>query len=165
MRNLTTAILTSVFVLGMNVSSIQLQSQEHPKATVQAPSQGPHALAGCYKVVLLSWSPSDSHINSIPMRFELLSVPRVPGATRFDIRSLGEKAGHNPLESLWSWRPKGKNKLEIVWSSGFGGFRGTLKRSGSGELVGKMKEYCDSRCEYKRSTGSLHLEKIDCGPN
>jgi hypothetical protein len=62
----------------------------------------------------------------------------------------------NPLENLWDWGPKGKDKLEIDWSTGLGGYRGTLERSGSGELVGKMKEYCDYCCACKRRTGS-HL--------
>jgi len=164
MRNLTASILTLIFVLGMNVFSIQLHSQEYPKATVQPPSQGPQVLAGCYKVALLSWSPPDSTINSIPTRFELLSLPRIPGATTFGIRSLGVEAGRDPSENLWSWRPRGKGKLEIVWSHGLGGFRGVLKRSGS-ELVGRMKEYCDSRCDYKIRTGNLHLAKVNCGPD
>jgi hypothetical protein len=162
MRSLTASMLTLIFVFGMNIFSVH--SQEHPKATVQPPSQGPHVLAGCYKVVLLSWSPPDSTINPIPTQFELLSVPRVPGDTTFGIRSLGLEAGHDPSENLWSWRPKGKDKLEIVWGSAWGGFRGTLKKSGS-ELIGKLREYCDSRCDYKRRTGSLHLVKINCGPD
>ena len=162
MRNLTT-ILTSVFVLvGMNVSSVRLHPQERPTANGQAPNPGPHVFAGCYRVALLSWSPSNPNIHFIPTRFELLSAPRVPGATGFGIRSLDAEAGS---DSLWSWRPKGKDELKIAWNRGLGGFRGTLKRSGSGQLVGKIKEYCDSHCGYKRATGSLRLEKIACGPN
>lgn len=58
-----------------------------------------------------------------------------------------------------------KDKLEINWGTGMGGFRGTLKRSSSGELVDKIKEYCDSHCSYKRRAGSLHVQKISCGPD
>jgi hypothetical protein len=165
MRNLTTTILTLVFVLGIDVSSIQVHSQEYPKQVVQASSQGPDALTGCYQVTLLSWNPPDDSIKLIPTRFQLLNVPRVPGATRLGIRSLEAGSERNPIVKLWSWRPKGKDELEIEWSSGLGGYRGRLKTSGSGELVVKMKEYCDYPCADKRRTGSLHLHKIGCEPN
>jgi hypothetical protein len=120
--------------------------------------------AGCYQVTSLSWSPPDERIRSIPQQFELL-MARTPGGTNFGIRSLnaGADPNANPWEGSWSWQPKGKDKLGIVWGGGFGDFRGTLKRSDEGELVGKLNEYCDYRCEWKRRTGSLHLKKIACG--
>ena len=164
MRNLTLTV-TLVFLLGISVFSIQVHSQENHKQGVQGPGQGPDELAGCYQVILLSWNPPDDSVKLIPTRFQLLNVPRVPGATRLGIRSLGAGSERNPIEKLWSWRPKGKDELEIEWSSGLGGYRGKLKTSGSGELVAKMKEYCDYRCADKRRTGSLHLHKIGCEPN
>lgn len=164
MRNLTLT-LSLVFVLGISLFSIQVHSQENPKQGVQGPGQGPDELAGCYQVTLLSWNPPDDSIKLIPTRFQLLNVPRVPGATRLGIRSLEARSKRNPIENLWSWRPKGKGELEIEWSNGLGGYRGKLKRSGSGELVAKMKEYCDYRCADKGRTGSLHLHKIGCEPN
>jgi hypothetical protein len=165
MRNLMTTILTSLLVLGVNVSSVQTRPQELSKQAVQAPSEGLDMLAGCYRVAFLSWSPSDADIKLIPPQFELLNVPRVPGSAYFNIRSLGVKSERDPWEAFWSWRPKSTDKLEINWGTGLGGFRGTLKRSGNGELVGKIKEYCDSHCEYVRRIGSLHVQKIGCGPN
>jgi hypothetical protein len=56
MRNLTTTILTLVLVLGINVSSVQGHSQEHPTQAVQAPSQGRVEVMGWYQVALHSWS-------------------------------------------------------------------------------------------------------------
>lgn len=164
MRNLTLA-LSLVFVLGISLFSIQVHSQENPNQGVQGPGQGPDELAGCYQVTLLSWNPPDDSIKLIPTRFQLLNVPRVPGAKSLGIRSLEAGSKRNPIENLWSWRPKGKGELEIEWSNGLGGYRGTLKRSGSGELVAKMEEYCDYRCADKGRTGSLHLHKISCEPN
>jgi hypothetical protein len=164
MRNLTTTILTLVFVLGIDVSSIQVHSHEYPMQVVQASSQGPDEFTGCYQVTLLSWNPPDESIKVIPTRFQLLNVPRVPGATRLGIRRLEAGSERNPIENFWSWRPKGKDELEIEWSNGLGGYRGELKRSGSGDMVVKMKEYCDYRCAYKTRTGSLHLHKIGCEP-
>jgi hypothetical protein len=43
-----------------------------------------------------------------------------------------------------------------------GGFRGTLKQSQPGEFVGKVKEWCDSRCEWKRQVATIRIQKIDC---
>jgi hypothetical protein len=99
----------------------------------------------------------------IPTEFKLSNVLNASGATYFKLRSLGDEAVLNPWEVLWSWRPEGKDKLEINLGTGLGGFRGTLKRSGGG-LIGKIKEYCDSRCGYKRRIGSLRLQKINCRP-
>jgi hypothetical protein len=163
MRNPTATILTLIIVLGMNVSGVQLHPQEHSKETVQARSQSPDLFASCYQVAGVSRGLIGEDVGLFPTRFKLLNVPRAPGATYFNIRILDVKGERNLWEASWSWRPKGKDKLEINWGTGLGGFRGTLKRSASGELVGKMKEYCDSRCEYKRRTGTLHLRKISCG--
>ena len=165
MRSLTTTILTSILVLGMNVSGVRLHAQEHSKETVQVPSEGPDFIAGCYQVTGVSRGLIAEDYSLFPTRFELLIVPRAPGATYFNMRSLDAKGDRNSWEASWSWRPEGKNKLEINWGAGLGGFRGTLKRSGSGELAGKMKEYCDSHCSYKRRVGILHVKKISCGPD
>jgi hypothetical protein len=164
MRNLTNGILTLFFFLGINASCVQVHSQEHPIQAVQGPSQGWGELVGCYQVALLSWTPPDASIDLIPPRFELLNVPRVPGANYFNIRSL-RGAERDPWQNAWAWRPKSNDKLEINWGAGLGGFRGTLKRSAGGELVGKIKEYCDARCGWKRRTGDLHLQKINCEPD
>jgi len=168
MRNLTKTILTLVFVLGISVYSIQAHSQVNPNRGVQGPGQSPGEAADCYQVTLLTWNPpdeTDETIKVIPTRFQLLNVPRVPGATGLGIRRLEAGSERNSMETFWSWRPKGKDELEIEWSSGPGGYRGNFKRSGSGEVVVKMKEYCDNRCKYKKRTGSLHLHKIGCKTN
>jgi hypothetical protein len=64
-------------------------------------------------------------------------------------------------ERLWAWEPRGR-RVWISWSMGLGGFRGTLKPSRTGELVGKLKEWCDFRCEWKKRTGAIQIRKIDC---
>lgn len=165
MRTSVTPKLALVIVLGINGTSFPAISQERPKEALQVQSQGQDELAGCYHVARVSWSPQPEDLQMIPTGFELLKVANAPGATYFKLRGLGAKAEPNPWELLWSWKPDGKDRLEINLGTGLGGFRGTLKRSGSGELVGKVKEYCDSRCGYKRRIGSLHLQKISCGPD
>lgn len=168
MRNLSKTMLTLVFVLGFNVFGIHAHSQEKSNQGIQVPGRDPDEFTGCYQVTLLTWNPpdeTDETIKVIPTRFQLLNIPKAPGAARLGIRRLETGPERNPVENYWSWRPKGKDELEIEWSSGSGGYRGKLKRSGSGEMVVKLTEYCDYRCAYKNRTGSLHLHKIVCEPN
>jgi len=159
MRNPTAAISVLIIVFGMNFFGVRLHPQEHSTDTVHSPDN----FAGCYQVAGLSRGLIVEDIGLFPTRFELLNVPRAPGTTYFNIRSLDTKGKSDPSEASWTWSAEGKDKLEINWGTGFGGFRGTLKKSGSGELVGKLREYCDSRCGYKRRNGSIHLRKISCG--
>jgi len=70
-------------------------------------------------------------------------------------------ASNSPMENLWIWQAKG-DRLWLSWGTGFGGFRGTLNQSGSGEFVGKVKEWCDSHCEWKRRVGTIRIRKTDC---
>jgi hypothetical protein len=107
---------------------------------------------GCYEVTSLSWNPPDESIKLIPPRFELTPDNHV--------RPLPWKTG----ETAWgSWTASG-NKLKI--SFGFlGGFRGTLKPSSAGRLNGKLKEWCDSRCEWHKRVGIIRIRKIDCREN
>jgi hypothetical protein len=96
---------------------------------------------------------------------EFLAPLAITASKAFFNKLLDARGDRNSWEASWSWRPEGKVKLEINWGTGMGGFRGALKRSGSGELVGKMEEYCDSHCSYKTRVGSLHVQKISCGPD
>lgn len=164
-RNRITIVLTSIFIVGMNASGTERLPQDHSTETVRAPSQGSESLSGCYQLTSLSWSPQVEDLSMIPTGFELSSDPTARGATYFKLRSLDVKTERDRWESLWNWRPRGSDKLEINLGAGLGGFRGTLAKSGRDELVGKVKEYCDSRCGYKRRIGKLRLRKISCGPS
>jgi hypothetical protein len=115
--------------------------------------------AGCYEVVSLVWNPPDDTIKLIPKRFHLLSEPEEPSRSIFGVRSV--PASGDTLEKLWSWKPLG-SRLWISCGTGFGGFCGTLKLSSTGESVGKLKEWCDSRCGWKKRVGTIRIRKIDC---
>ena len=116
--------------------------------------------AGCYRVVSQIWHPMNEDASPIPGRFQLSAEPAVESRWDFfSMRSL--PASGNPNEKLWVWRPKG-DRLWLSWGTGLGGFRGTLKRSGRGELVGKVKEWCDYRCGWKIRAATIRIAKIDC---
>jgi hypothetical protein len=97
----------------------------------------------------------------IPQRFQL----RDDGADKgrysgfFAMRSF--LANSNAWDKLWAWQPSG-SRLWISWGNGLGGFRGTLKQSRSGEFVGKVREWCDSHCEWKRRVATIRIQQIDC---
>jgi hypothetical protein len=131
-------------------------------ASVQAGDHSVPQFAGCYEIVSLTWSPPDNTIKLIPKQFELLSTARGPGV--FDMHSLPRKPEPS-FENLWAWTPKGHDKVWISFSTGFGGFDGTLKKSGDGQLAGKLKEWCDYRCGWHKRTGTLHVRSATCAPN
>jgi hypothetical protein len=96
----------------------------------------------------------------IPQRFQLHSEAAAePSGRIYVMRSL--PANSNAWEKLWVWQPRG-SRLWISWGAGLGGFRGTLKQSQPGQFVGKVKEWCDSRCEWKRQVATIRIQKIDC---
>ena len=118
-------------------------------------------LAGCYQVTSLTWTPDGSDIHLIPKEFELSNDPRGDGMFRMKGLPLVK---NNPIERGWWWKPKGASKVRVDWSSGLGGIHGTLKRSRNGDLHGKIKEWCDSRCGWKRRTGQIRVQPIACTP-
>ena len=120
--------------------------------------------AGCYEVTFLSWNPPDQTIKFIPKNFELSSeVWATGGYVLFRIRTLGPEAGRLPVrEALSAWEPRGTNKVWVSWSSGRGGFRGTLRKQSDGDLTGKIKEWCDCFCGWKKRMGDLRVHRITC---
>jgi|SRR5579872_502915 len=132
--------------------------------SAQTSSPTPDLFAGCYQVVSLTWHPPDTTVTLIPNQFELQNVPW-ESKGEFTMHSLRTEAEDHHFENLWTWRPISKNKLEVTWSTGFGGFHGTLKRAANGDLVGTIKEYCDYRCGWNARTGKLRVHPIDCKTN
>lgn len=116
--------------------------------------------AGCYRIISQKWRPVNQDAIPIPGQFQLGSEPAAsPARGIFAMRSV--PASGNIMEKLWVWEPRG-NRMWISWGTSFGGFRGTLKRTGNGEFVGKVKEWCDSHCEWKRRTAEIRIQRIDC---
>lgn len=120
----------------------------------------PVPFAGCYRVVSQTWQPSNEDMKLIPDLFQLRSESAFePNRGMFELRSI--PASGNRRENLWAWQPKG-NGFWIAFATGFGGFRGTFKRSRTGQFVGKLKEWCDSRCGWKKRVGKIRLQQVSC---
>jgi hypothetical protein len=123
-------------------------------------------LVGCYEVTSLRWTPvADSKIKLIPNKFQLTDKFTGLGTKRFfDMHSL--ESDPIPQERLWSWSLaeetiRGK-RVRLDFSTGFGGIKGIVRRARDGSLRGNIKEYCDSRCGWKRETGHLRARRIPC---
>jgi hypothetical protein len=125
-----------------------------------AQSQSPDNFAGCYQVTSLVWSPRNAEIGLIPQQLELMNTPVLRSGNYFRMRSVGTES--HDIERLWAWWPKGKSKAELSWSGGLGGIKGTLKQSKNGGLTGTIKEWCDSRCGWKKASGHIHLQRTPC---
>ena len=131
-----------------------LATQGQSQASAQVP------FAGCYRIVSQRWHPMNEDAVPIPDRFQLRSEAAAePSSGIFAMRSV--PANGNAMEKLWVWQPRG-SRLWISWGTGFGGFRGTLKQSQPGEFVGKVEEWCDSHCEWKRRAATIRIQKTDC---
>jgi hypothetical protein len=131
-------------------------------AVGQTPNQRPNLFAGCYNVSSLSESPPGEGSELIPRQFALLDEPKGKSAF-FGMRSLG--TGRNDFETLWTWRQKSADEIEINFSNGLGGFRGTLKKTSGGDFTGKLRQWCDYRCGPKRRVVAVHLHRIACAAN
>lgn len=118
--------------------------------------------SGCYEVQTLTWNPPDRRIRLIPSRFEL-SVDRTqPGHKLFKIHDLPANPDNSIdaiVEKSRFWIPE-RNGVLLSFGE-MGGFRGTLKQS-NGALVGKLKEWCDARCAWKKRAGTIRVRKIEC---
>ena len=123
-------------------------------------------LVGCYEVTSLKWTPvADSRIQLIPKKFQLTDKSAGPGTKSFfDMHSL--ESDPIPQERLWSWSLAEEtirgNRLRLDFSTGLGGIKGIVRRARDGSLRGNIKEYCDSRCGWKRETGHLVARRIPC---
>jgi hypothetical protein len=116
--------------------------------------------AGCYQITSQKWHPRNEDATPIPGRFRLRSeLADKRSKDIFQMRST--PVTDNPAENAWTWQPRG-NSLWLSWGTGLGGFRGTLTQYQTGEFVGKVKEWCDSRCEWKRRVGTIRIQRTDC---
>jgi len=132
-------------------SSIALHGQTHTSGV---------PFAGCYEIVSQKWHPGNEDASPIPKRFELRSEQADKRSSdRFQMRTI--PPGRDDWDSLWVWRPT-SDGVWVSWGSGLGGFRGTLKDYGDGELVGQIKEWCDSRCEWKKQVAKIRIRKTQC---
>lgn len=126
------------------------------------PGDDVQRFVGCYGITRLSWNPPDYSTQLIPEKFQLWNIPLPDSGGLFAMHSLYTGEESKTLENFWTWKPEGKNRLKVTWSTGFGGFRGSLRRQSDGDLVGKIKEWCDYRCDWKTRTGLLRIHPITC---
>ena len=117
-------------------------------------------VSGCYQIVSQSWHPTNEDAVPIPSRFELRreSAPQ-PYAGFYEMRS--DPPTGDSTEKRWIWQSKGQ-QLWLEWGTELGGFRGVLKPSASGEFAGKVTEYCNSQCEWKKRVAKITIKQIDC---
>jgi hypothetical protein len=116
--------------------------------------------AGCYEIVFQKWHPGNEDASPIPSRFELSNEHADKrSADLFQLRAI--PPGRNDWAKLWLWRPK-SDGVWVSWGRGLGGFRGTLKQRRNGEFVGRIKEWCDSRCEPKKQVAEIRVRKTLC---
>lgn len=134
----------------------------------QLSSGGSAGFAGCYEVVSLTWKPPDDSIRSVPQRFRLIGDKDLANGDRaFEVTHFENhvRSERNRLEGRWGWwKPRNEKQIHIDFSGGLAGFRGTLKFSKDGDLAGKIREWCDSRCEWKKRTGILRVRRVACPP-
>ena len=144
--------ISITFLFAVLCCSIALHAQ------TQSPPNVP--FAGCYEIVSQTWHPMNEDASPIPGRFQLLKEPLDERSNEI-LQMRGLPANDHVMERLWFWQAKG-DRLWISLGTGFGGFRGTLKRDRDGEFIGSIKEWCDSHCGWKTRTAKLRIRKTDC---
>jgi len=121
-------------------------------------------LAGCYEVQTAKWKPPLEDDPALFLIHPQLHI-RVTNLKRddagFKVERVEVSVDHAGSDSLWAWNPKG-NRMLLSLGTDKGGFCGTLKPSGDGNLSGKLKEWCADHCEWKKSEVTISLHRIDC---
>lgn len=121
---------------------------------------GEASFAGCYRIISAKWHPWNEDASPIPERFQLRNEP-MDSRSNYILQMRSIPVTSDAAENLWTWQRKG-DSLWLSWGTGFGGFRGTLKQFANGEFVGKVKEWCDSRCGWKVRKAKLRIVKTEC---
>jgi len=121
--------------------------------------------AGCYEVKILKWGPPLEDMPPTtsfpPSVLQLSTVSSKPDHDALDLRSVPVNPERALPERLWFWTP-GSSSVRVSFGTGMGGFRGILKASSNAELSGRLKQWCDKRCEWKKTEMRISLRRIDC---
>src|SRR6185369_10070139 len=121
-----------------------------PAAFGQNGSPIAQSLVGCYELRTTKWNPpleDDPRLSLFPSRLRL-AVRSEDSKTILAVESVPQIPNRSIDEKLWFWSPEG-NGLRLSFGTGLGGYRGRLKRVKDGEYSGRLKQWCDNRCEYK----------------
>ncbi len=127
----------------------------------QQPQAPASQFAGCYQVTATRWNPPlEDRPTWPPRRIKLATNAPFSSANVFAVASLDSEG--NPHDNDFSnWEPI-SDGIKLLLSGGRGGMRGTLHVNKHGDLEGKIKQFCDFRCDFKRETVRLELHRVDC---
>ena len=132
-------------------------------AACQSTSSVTPSLAGCYEIKTSKWKPpleDDPHLMLIPSRVRL-STQSEPNQNVFKVESIPINPDGAQMDRLWFWIPEGTG-LRLLLGAGSGGFRGRLKRTNDGDFSGKLKQWCNGHCDWKRTEVMVRLSRINC---
>ena|SRR5581483_220747 len=119
-------------------------------------------LAGCYEVRVLKRTPRmEDETHFPPSRLQLTEIPLDGDKTGFVVQSIPVAPSGSTYQQQWFWVPQ-RGQLRLSLGLGMGGFRGSFGLSTNGDLSGKLKEWCDNRCGFKKTVIAMNLHRIEC---
>ena len=120
------------------------------------------AFAGCYEVRVLKWSPpSEDEPQFPPSHLQLTAIRLERDQNAFRVQSFPVAPSGSTFEQQWFWIPEGR-RLTLSFGFGLGGMHGSFKPSSNADLFGKLKQWCDKRCDFKKTEITMRLRRIDC---
>jgi hypothetical protein len=114
-------------------------------------SKEPQALAGCYELKVKGWHPFTS-LDLLPTRFQLTTRAANHG---FLVRNIDARVREELPLSFWN--VKGDGKIEIVWSTGFVGWKIRL----NGDLRGMAGFFTDTPPQPSGDVAVV-IHAVDC---
>jgi hypothetical protein len=115
-------------------------------------SKAPQALAGCYELKVKGWHPFTS-FDLLPTRFQLTTRAVNHG---FAVRNFDASVREELPLSFWNL--KGDGKIEIVWSTGFVGWKIRLSR----DLRGMAGFFTDTDLQPSGDVTDVVIHSADC---
>jgi len=109
--------------------------------------------AGCYDVVAVS-SPE----GGVPHHFELTNEPTKFGTHWLQVKADTADTAPARTHHLWSSKRDG---VKVIFGWGLGGWEGKLKPDQTNDLVGKLTNFCDSKCSPKQVV-TVRARRVEC---
>jgi hypothetical protein len=151
---MSNGMTTAFCVLFALVACMHADAQTAPPALTES------KFVGCYDVVLLSSVPPDLPMGGIPPRFELTDRPTVFGSHVFQLEAATATSAPERLHHVWSLL---HDKVKVQFGSGMGGWKGTLNRSDTNGLAGKLQPFCDTmRCGGPKQVVTIRTTRVEC---
>jgi hypothetical protein len=166
MKRLKLAILPSVLALSfpnLPTRSDKPAPGEQNSTDKESRTGKPETVEGCYDIGELAWRPDfngeDKVFITPPRRIQISSER---GSKGFETNGylVRPAPGIPPSVHRFSyWTPKGRNAIEIVWTTGLSGLTMELKLEGK-TLRGKAKSFWDFA--RKHETAKVIANKVSC---